>query len=170
MRVRWTVLGFVLTVVVEIVVFVLVGKLIGFPLTVLAVLVTSLIGMWLLKREGVRAWGRFRAVTESGGRPGPHLTRSVVGLLGASLLTIPGFVTDLIGAVLFLPPVRALAGVGLTGLVTRRLSPSAAADLFGPRKVRVKLGKPSRDTGSAPMTSAETDATDVVEGEIVDPR
>lgn len=167
MRVRWAALVFVLTMAVEIVVFILVGQLIGFAWTILLVLATSLLGGWLLRREGVRAWSRFRQVAGAGGRPGPHLTRSLVGLAGALLLVVPGFVTDLIGAALFIPPVRTLAGAGITGLVTRRLSSSVASDLFGPRLVRVRLGKPTRgpDTSTAAPAAAE-----IVEGEVIDPR
>ena len=67
MRLRVVPLAFVLTVLVEIVVFVLVGHAIGYGLAVLLVLGLSLVGGFVLKREGVRAWTRFQSVVQCGG-------------------------------------------------------------------------------------------------------
>jgi UPF0716 protein FxsA len=163
MRLRLVPLALVVTMVLEIVVFVLVGNAIGFGLALLLLLVLSLAGGVALKREGVRAWTRFQTVVQAGERPGAHLIRSLVGLLGAVLLVIPGFVSAVVGAALFIPPVRTLAGKGVAAVAGKRLSSAAMGDLFGPRMVRVKVGKPS--AGPASTAPAE-----VVEGEIVDPR
>jgi UPF0716 protein FxsA len=171
MRLRVVPLAFVLTVLVEIVVFVLVGHAIGYGLAVLLVLGLSLVGGFVLKHEGVLAWTRFQSVVSAGERPGAQLTRSLVGLLGAVLLVIPGFVSAAVGVLLFVPPIRSLAGRGLTGVAGRRLSSSAMGDLFGPRMVRVKVGKPtspgSSTAGGAPASSAPVE---IVEGEIIDPQ
>jgi UPF0716 protein FxsA len=80
-----------------------------------------------------------------------------VGLLSGLLLVLPGFLTDLVGLALLVPPARAAAVRWGQRSVERRLSPSAAGDLFGPRRVRVKPGPP---------TDRETPP--VVEGEIVE--
>ncbi len=178
MRVRVVPLVLLLTLALEVVVLVLVGHLIGFGLALLLLLVVSLVGGFVLKREGVRAWARFEAVARAGDRPGPHLTRSVVGLLGAVLLVLPGFVSGVVGALLFVPPVRSLAGRGVAGLAGRRLPSAAMGDLFGPRRVRVKVGQPRASGGpQAPAgsagsgyTSGSSRAGEVVEGEIIDPR
>src|SRR5262245_30695960 len=144
MRVRIPALAFVLALAAEIVVFVLVAHWIGFGLALLAVVATSILGGVLAKREGARAWRRFRAVTEAGEKPGPHLTRSLVGLLAALLLFVPGFVTDLIGLALLLPPVRALAAAGVTNVATRRLGSGTVGTFLGPRRVRVRTGRSTR--------------------------
>ena len=181
MRVRVPALAFVLGLAAEIVVFVLVAQWIGFGLALLAVIATSVLGGVLGKREGTRAWRRFRAVTEAGERPGPHLTRSLVGLLAAVLLFIPGFITDVIGLALLLPPVRTLAAAGVTNVATRRLGSGTVGTFLGPRRVRVRAGRPTRDptirvtvpdtgrpgTAGGPAAGGYGEA---IEGEIIDPR
>lgn len=182
MKVRFSTVGltFVLFVVVEVLAFIGVTQLTGFWWALLLLIAASVAGGWLVKHEGVRAWQRFRSVSEAGERPGPHLTRAFTGLAGALLLLIPGFVTAVIGLLLFLPPVRALAGIGAVKFATARLPSSAAGDLFGPRRVRVKTGKPVRTPGGTGPVTAETSGTRVhdagtdpgeaIEGEIIDPR
>jgi UPF0716 protein FxsA len=170
MRVRFSSLGFILAVgvVVELIVFILVVKAIGLGWALLALLAASIGGAWLLKREGTRAWRRFREVTAAGGRPGPHLSRALVGLVAAVLLILPGFVSDVIGLALLIPPIRAVAGRATVALATRRLSSSVAGDLFGPRRVRVKVGRTVRAPADTPPTW--TDAAAPIEGEVVDRR
>jgi UPF0716 protein FxsA len=167
MRVRLVPLALVLTMVVEIVVFIVVGNAIGFGLALLLLLALSLVGGFVLKREGVRAWTRFQTVVQAGERPGAHLTRSLVGLLGAVLLVIPGFVSAAVGLALFMPPIRTLAAGAAAGVAGRRLSSAAMGDLFGPRQVRVKVGKTTPASSGPAAASAPAE---VVEGEIVDPR
>lgn len=156
-RIRGAGLVFAATTIAELIVFVLVAREIGFGWALLTVLATSALGAVLLQREGVRAWQRYRSVTSAGGRPGPHLTRALIGLFGAVLLIIPGFITDVIGLALFIPPVRALAAKATETAAAKRLSSSVAGDLFGPRQVRIRTGKPVRDD-------------DPLDGEVIDPR
>jgi UPF0716 protein FxsA len=158
-----TAVGLAVTVVLEVVVFVLVANAIGLGYALLILLATSIFGGWLLKHEGTRAWQRFRGIRDAGGRPGPELTRAVVGLGSAVLLIVPGFVTDLVGLVLLVPPMRSVTARGTSTLAARRLSGSVADDLFGPRRVRVKAGRPG---GNAPAP----EPGEPLEGEIVDPR
>jgi UPF0716 protein FxsA len=153
---------FAVTVIAEIFAFVLVTRLIGVGWALLALIALSLLGGWLLKREGTRAWARMRDVQAAGGRPGPHLTRAVVGLGAALLLVVPGFLTDLVGLLLLIPPVRSLAGRRAAAIAEKRLSPRVVGDLFGPRRVKVRTGRPEPDGAAVDTTP--------IEGEIVDPR
>jgi UPF0716 protein FxsA len=168
---RFSVAGltFVVTVLAEIAAFIVVGHVIGYGWAFLALVALSGFGVWLLRREGVRTWRRFREVSEAGGRPGPQLTRALVGLLGAVLIAVPGFITAVLGLALFVPPVRALAGRGAIGLATRRLAPSVMGDLFGPRRVRVRTGAPTREPVMTPGGPAArpVDESTPIEGEIV---
>jgi UPF0716 protein FxsA len=147
--------------VLEIVLFVLVAHWIGIGLTLLLVLATSLLGGWLLRREGIRAWRALRTAGLDGRPPGAEASQGLFGLLGGMLLVVPGFLSDVAGLALLTPPVRKLAGVGLQRAAVRRLSPAAAGDLFGPRRVRVRRGEPYQPTPSAPSDDAP------IEGEIV---
>jgi UPF0716 protein FxsA len=155
----------------EIIVFVLVARLTGFGWAFLLVLLLSMAGLLLLRREGMRAWRRFRTTTEAGAPPGRQATDGVVGLAGAVLLAVPGLLTGLVGLLLVLPPGRPIARRGLTAWAERRLPAAAASDLFGPRRVRVRRGRPYPGPGSVrPQEPTRPAPGGAIEGEIVEPR
>jgi UPF0716 protein FxsA len=158
-------LGFVLTVLAEVLAFIGVGHLIGYGWAILLLVGISLIGGALFVRQTPRAWRELRTVAAAGQRPGPQLTRHLAGLLGAVLIGIPGFLTAIIGASLFLPPVRTFAGRAVTGFATKRMSSAVAGDLFGPRRVKVKVGKVS---SAADTAAGSPSASEPIEGEILD--
>ncbi|MBQ1046731.1 MULTISPECIES: FxsA family protein [unclassified Micromonospora] len=160
----------------ELAVFVLVGRAAGFGVAVLLVFGASLLGLVLLRREGMRAWRGFRAAAQAGRPPGPEVTDGLVGLLGALLLAMPGLFSGVVGLLLLLPPLRRLAGGGVRRATERRVSSMVAGDLFGPRRVRVYRGAPqptpqptpSPSPGPAPSPQPVTDPGKAIEGEIVD--
>ncbi|SCG72828.1 FxsA family protein [Micromonospora inositola] len=156
--------------VLELTVFVLVGRGIGFGSAVLLVFVASLLGLVLLRREGMRAWRGFRSAVESRQPPGPQVTDGLVGLLGALLLATPGLVSGVVGLLLLVPPVRRLAQVGVQRAAERRVSSMVAGDLFGPRRVRVRPGAPQPQPEPAPAPQQPiTDPGRAIEGEIIEP-
>lgn len=130
--------------------------------TLLLVLATSALGSVLLRREGGRAWQRFRLAAASGQAPGEQASDGLVGLLAAVLLVLPGFLTDVVGLAMLVPPVRRLARGRVQAYAERHVSPSVAGDLFGPRRVRVRQDTGVRTRGSA--------GGDTIEGEIIEPR
>ncbi|MEV4271600.1 FxsA family protein [Micromonospora aurantiaca (nom. illeg.)] len=160
----------------ELTVFVLVGRAVGFGVAVLLVFGASLLGLVLLRREGMRAWRGFRAAAQAGRPPGPEVTDGLVGLLGALLLALPGLVSGVVGLLLLVPPLRRLAGGGVRQATERRVSSMVAGDLFGPRRVRVYRGAPqptpepapAPSPGPAPSPQPVTDPGKAIEGEIVD--
>jgi UPF0716 protein FxsA len=154
----------------EIIVFVLVARLTSFGWAFLLVLLASLAGLLLLRREGLRAWRRFRTAADAGAPPGGQATDGVVGLAGAVLLAIPGLLTGAFGLLLMLPPGRPIARRWLTAWAERRLPSAAAGDLFGPRRVRVRPGRPQPDAGPMPRQNQTPTPGGVIEGEIVEPR
>ncbi|MEW2475001.1 FxsA family protein [Micromonospora gifhornensis] len=177
---RFVPLALLVSVVAELAVFVLVGRAIGFGAATLLVFAASLLGMVLLRREGIRAWRGFREAAQSGRPPGRQVTDGLVGLLGALLLATPGLVSGLVGVVLLVPPVRKVARGGMQRAAERRVSSMTAGDLFGPRRVRVYRGAPQPDeatrpepTGPAaprPPAAPVVDNGQAIEGEIVEPR
>lgn len=162
-------LGLFLLAVAEIAVFVAVVHAIGGLWALFLVLASSIAGMALLRREGIRGWRAFRAAAESGRPPGAQVSNSLVGLLGATLLATPGFITAVVGLLLLTPGIRGLARRGVERATTRRVSAAVAGDLFGPRKVRVRRGDPVAEEPPAPASTAPPQAIEgeVVEGEIV---
>lgn len=163
--------------IVELLVLVAVGKLIGPGLTILLVLATSVLGAWLLRREGAKSWRAFRASLQERRPPGPSATEGLLVLVGGVLMVMPGLVTDLVGAVLVVPPTRRLLARWAQSTLARRLTPSAATSLFGPRTVRVRTGapqqaspaEPAAGVADPPRATAES-PMDPIEGEIIDPR
>jgi UPF0716 protein FxsA len=163
-------LGLLLLAVAEIAAFVAVVHAIGAGWALLIIIATSVLGLALLRREGIRGWRRFRAAAESGRPPGPQVSNSLVGLLGALLLALPGFITAAAGLLLVLPPVRTLARLGVERATAQRIPSAAAGDLFGPRRVRVRRGDPIPEdrADDVPVTTpAPAIEGEVVEGEIV---
>ncbi|MEU4569297.1 FxsA family protein [Micromonospora sp. NPDC023956] len=165
---RFVPLGLLAGLVAEVAVFVLVGRTIGFAWAVLVVFAASLVGLLLLRREGMRAWRGFRAGVESGQPPGRQLTDGLVGLVGALLLAAPGLVSGVVGVALLVPPLRRLAGTGVQRATERRVSSMVAGDLFGPRRVRVYRGA-GAPTEPVPPTRPPADPAAAIEGEIVEP-
>jgi UPF0716 protein FxsA len=94
--------------VVEISVFVQVGQWIGFLNTVGLLLVVSLLGVWLVKRQGLGVMARIRNQRSAGRIPTTEAFDGALILVAGVLLVIPGFVTDAFGLLLLFPPIRAV--------------------------------------------------------------
>lgn len=93
---------------VELAVIIQVGGAIGTLNTILLLVVISLAGGWLMRREGVGVARRVQAKVRAGQVPGPELVDAFLILMGGALMLTPGFLTDVLGLSLLLPPVRAV--------------------------------------------------------------
>lgn len=91
---------------IEIAVFVLVGSQIGVLPTIGLVVLSGLAGGILLRIQGFGILARIRRQVESGNDPSRELAHGVMVLVAGILLLIPGFVTDILGILLFIPPIR----------------------------------------------------------------
>ena len=92
---------------VELFVLLQVGQAIGVLDTIVLLVVVSIVGAWLVKREGLGVLRRAQARAAAGAVPGRELVDGVLILFAGALLLTPGFVTDVVGILLLLPPVRA---------------------------------------------------------------
>lgn len=93
----------------EIALFVTLGGAIGLVWTLLVIAGSAMLGIWLLRSRGVRSAAEMRRglhVVRGGGLG--QLAGDVLVMLAAVLLILPGFLTDALGLLLLLPPVRAL--------------------------------------------------------------
>jgi UPF0716 protein FxsA len=124
-RSRWIRLAlfvaFIVVPLIEIYVLIQVGQVIGPWWTILLLILDSLFGTWLIRREGGRAWLALRVALESGRMPARELADGALILVGGTLMLTPGFVTDAFGILLILPFTRPVARRLLTQLVSRRL-------------------------------------------------
>ncbi|HET9501872.1 MAG TPA: FxsA family protein [Marmoricola sp.] len=119
------VLLFIAVPLVEIYVIIQVGQAIGAWWTILLLIADSLLGSWLIKREGGRAWEALRVALASGRMPSRELADGALILVGGTLMLSPGFVLDVVGLVLILPLTRPVGRRLLTRIVGRRLLSAA---------------------------------------------
>ena len=94
---------------VEIAGFVIVGSQVGVLATLALVIAAGVLGALLLRVQGFGVMARVRKELDAGRDPSRELANGAMILVAGILLLIPGFFTDIIGLLLFLPPVRALA-------------------------------------------------------------
>ncbi|MEX0954740.1 MAG: FxsA family protein [Rhizobiaceae bacterium] len=93
----------------EIATFVVVGGQIGVLPTIGLVLATAVTGTILLRIQGFGVMARIRATMDAGGMPGRDLVHGFMIMAAGLLLLTPGFITDTIGLLLFVPAIRDFA-------------------------------------------------------------
>ncbi len=98
---------FLLVPLAELYVIIQVGQAFGAVNTIGLLILVSVVGAWLAKREGMGVWRRFQRQVESGAVPGREIADGVMILFAAALLMTPGFLTDMLAISLLMPPVRA---------------------------------------------------------------
>ena len=137
----------------ELWVIVQVADQIGVIWTLVLLFAVSIAGAWLLKQQGVSTWLRLRETTARGEIPTKEMTDGALILLGGALLLTPGFLTDIVGILLLLPPSRnAVKGV-FRRLISRRAKRwGARRGVYTPRVVDVQR-VPTDGKGATPRTS-----------------
>jgi UPF0716 protein FxsA len=100
---------FIVVPIAELYVIIQVGQAIGVLPTLILLLADALLGSWLLKREGRGAWRRFNEALAARRFPGKEVADGVLIVIGGTLLLTPGFLTDIFGLFLLIPPTRAIA-------------------------------------------------------------
>ena len=99
-------LFFLLLPLAEIACFILVGRRIGLFPTLSLVVFSAVAGVVLMRIQGFGVLARLRQSAQEGRAPGKELLDAAMILIAGILLLIPGFLTDIVGLALFLPPVR----------------------------------------------------------------
>jgi UPF0716 protein FxsA len=107
-----------------------VGDAIGIGWTILLLVADSLLGSWLLRSQGRAVWRRFNEILAQGRVPHREVVDGVLVIFGGAFLITPGFLTDIVGLLLLLPPTRAIA----RRMLMRRMGRGAVAG-----------GRPRRD-------------------------
>jgi UPF0716 protein FxsA len=115
------VLLFIVVPIAELYVIIRVGEAIGILPTLAILLADALLGSMLLRHQGRAAWRRFNAAIAEGRFPGREAADGVMVAVGGTLLLTPGFITDIAGLLLLLPPTRAVIRVGLFRYLRRRV-------------------------------------------------
>jgi len=112
---------FVVGPIVELYLIIQVSHVIGGWQTIALLLVESVLGAWLMKRQGRGVWRRIQAQLRDRRLPQADLVDGGLIIFAGALMLTPGFLTDLLGFVLLIPPSRAVARRALMRRFSRRL-------------------------------------------------
>ena len=156
---------------VEMTAFIYIGSEVGGLLTLLGVFVTAIFGITLLKRQGLSVLSRIQADLAKGRAPVTSIADSISMVVGGALMLIPGYVTDGIGLLLFLPRIRTFAGVYLLQWMARSKRFTGFTNFGGGPFGNATSGNPA--SGAAghqhnPFTRQQhkaTDDDDIIDGE-----
>jgi UPF0716 protein FxsA len=156
-RVWWGLLAllFVVVPVVEIYVLIQVGQVIGAWWTVLLLIADGVLGSYLVKHQGGRAWTALRQALDEHRVPARELADGALILVGGTLLLTPGFVTDVFGLFCVLPFTRPFARRLLTGFLSRKFLASPLIGMYDGR-------------GPGARTRRRPGPDSVVQGDVVD--
>jgi UPF0716 protein FxsA len=122
-------LALLLIPIVEIGLFIEVGGRIGLWPTIAIVLVTALLGSYLIRQQGLSALAALRSSVSTLGDPSRPLFDGAMVIFAGALLLTPGFLTDSLGLLLLLPPVR----TAIFGYLRQRITVVGAGFSARPR-------------------------------------
>ena len=117
---------------VEIILFIIVGKYIGLGMTLLLIIITTVIGAIILQTRGFVNLNRMFKRIQKGEHPAVEMLDGSLVMFAGVLLVLPGFVTDAVGLVLLVPPLREIVIRQLIdkGLTTPAKKKSASGDVI----------------------------------------
>jgi UPF0716 protein FxsA len=107
--------------IIELIIFLLAGNLIGIPETLFVVIGTGILGAILLKKQGLKAVRNVKVQLNQGIMPGDAILDSFCVLIGGLLLLFPGFLTDIVGSIMLIPPTRRIVKLLLMRGIQRKL-------------------------------------------------
>jgi len=126
-------LVFIAVPIAEIYVIIQVGQAIGALPTIAILIADSVIGSWLLRSQGRAAWRRFNQAIAERRAPAREVVDGVLIVFGGALLITPGFISDVFGLLLLLPPTRAVIRALIVRNFRSRLVVSMAGGWRDPR-------------------------------------
>jgi UPF0716 protein FxsA len=145
---------FIVVPIAELAVIIQIGQAIGVLPTVALLLLDSILGSLLMRAQGRAAWRRFSEAVQAGRPPAREVLDGALVLLGGALLVTPGFITDVLGVALLLPPSRAV----IRGVLARRLLRRMTASLTGAASARRPR---SPGTGDVEGTAVDVDTPEL---------
>lgn len=149
----WLLLAFIAVPLIEIALFIQVGGAIGLWPTLGIVVLTAIIGTWLVRTQGAMALGNLRGSFSRLDDPTEPLAHGAMILIAGVLLLTPGFFTDAVGFALLMPPVR-----------------RAVFDYLR-KRIHVQRFEMGPDGPQRPRSANEDEGADIIDGDFheVDP-
>ena len=130
--------------IIEIYLLIQVGQVIGAGWTVLLVVLTAVIGVWLLRIQGLSTLTRAQRKLQENELPAREILEGMALVVAGAFLLTPGFFTDTIGFLLLFPPTR----ISLVSLVASRMVVSASvharANQGGANHADPRQGRPGQ--------------------------
>ena len=105
----WLLIAFIAVPLIEITLFIQVGGAIGLGWTLAVVVLTAILGTWLVRSQGALALGQLRSSFNDLRDPTEPLVHGAMILFSGALLLTPGFFTDAVGFAFLVPRFRAAA-------------------------------------------------------------
>lgn len=133
---------FIVVPLVELYVIIQVGGAIGVVPTLAILVADSILGAWLLRSQGRAAWERFNQALSQSKLPHREITDGVLIIFGGAFLLTPGFITDIFGLILLIPPTRAIVRALMTRILTGRLHLGVRAAGWGYNRARDRATRP----------------------------
>ena len=124
------VLLFVVVPIAELAILIQVGQAIGVGWTIALLVADAVLGALLARSQGRATWRRFNLAVQSGRPPAREVLDGVLVISGGALLLTPGFISDILGLFLLLPPTRAV----VRAVLVRRFASRMVASMSGPRR------------------------------------
>lgn len=146
----------------EIAVFIEVGDLLGMWETIAIVFITAIIGASLMRKLGLQTLSRARQNLENNIFPAKEVFDGLCLVIAGALLLTPGFITDSVGFLLFLPPVRMAIGA----VIINRLSVMQASKTYGETFEGTYKG--TYNAAQSGFNSEPNDSSTVVDGDFRD--
>jgi UPF0716 protein FxsA len=148
-------LGAVALFVAEVAAFIAVGEHLGFGWAVLLLLAVSAVGPFIIRRVGIGVLMRTQRRLADGEVPTRELLDGIAVLFGGVLICFPGFITDAIGLLLMVRPVRQLLVRATGQRVSRRFRTISLRRWNVINVTPYSEGDERRDTGEAPREMLE---------------
>lgn len=145
---------FIVVPILELYVIIQVGQWIGIWPTLALLLADAILGSMLLKHQGRGAWRRFNEALAARRFPGKEVADGLLIVIGGTLLLSPGFITDIFGIFLLIPPTRAIARK-----VLKRLTIGRFMVVGMPGGERGPFGPPPRGAGRGPKRDYDFEGT-----------
>ena len=158
---RFLFLCFLLVPILEMLVLLKVGAFIGAFYTIVLVLMTAIMGVSLLKQQGLSAFIRANQKMQTGQVPVAEMGEGLMLAVAGALLLTPGFVTDIVGFLLLTPGIRGfLANKWVIMMMKKSQAHNGSASFYTQTTYRS-----DSNYNTVPKDMRAINESDIVEGE-----
>jgi UPF0716 protein FxsA len=152
---------FILVPIAELYVIIQIGGAIGIIPTLFLLVLDSILGTLLLRSQGRSAWVAFNRALSENRVPAKEIIDGVLIIFGGALLLTPGFLTDIVGLILLIPPTRAIVRAFARRFVVGRFAMGPRAAMWGYGRMRGgREGRPGPSPRNRPRPSPQRPAAE----------